>query len=252
MNRRASFWQGMFRNIINIAITQNVDDPVARWLNQNPSTNPGQRAQFPDSVRQLLLANSAVVHALSRGNGETWIGQNRRITEGDTPPFPGVRAGYDQTMSFYQRGGVGPFSIEAAFLMATQAAGVNFRAVARAYRTNYPAGWWMGVMNNGPDGRLCLQESDNQGVPTRTYGRFESGAGPTQHDPRASVYMAFDLEPTLSATNPNHNVFVFVVHAIDANSVVGATEAQLRAVNVGTSSNWYTPANASPQNIPKL
>ncbi|KAG9074878.1 hypothetical protein FRC06_010409, partial [Ceratobasidium sp. 370] len=76
---------------------------------------------------------------------------------------------------------------------------------------------------------------------------FESGAGSTQHDPRAGVYMAFDLDPTLSATDNNHNVFVFVVHAIDANSVVGATEQQLRAVNVGTSTNWYTPANASPE-----
>ncbi|KAG9074421.1 hypothetical protein FRC06_010711, partial [Ceratobasidium sp. 370] len=111
---------GMFRNIINTAITQNVDDPVARWLNQNPSTTPGQRAQFPDSVRQLLLANSAVVHALSRGNGQTWIGQNTQITGGEIAPFPGVRAGYDQNMGFYQRGGAGPLSIEAAFIMATQ------------------------------------------------------------------------------------------------------------------------------------
>ncbi|KAG9119489.1 hypothetical protein FRC07_005467, partial [Ceratobasidium sp. 392] len=234
---------GMFRNIINTAITQNVDDPVARWLNQNPSTTAGQRAQFPDSVRQLLLANSAVVHDVNRGNGQTWIGQDTRFTPGGlTAPFNGTRAGYDQGMTFYQRGNAGPFSLEAAFLMATQLAGINFRAVARSYQTN-PAGWWMGAINTGPNTRGCLQEHDTAGVATRTYGRFESAPGSAEHDARAGVYMAFDLDPSLSNDDPNHNVFVFVVHALDANSVVGSTDAQLRAVNVGNSNNWYPAAS---------
>ncbi|KAG9088848.1 hypothetical protein FS749_001824 [Ceratobasidium sp. UAMH 11750] len=132
---------GIFRQILHTAVSQNVDDPVARWLNQNVPTTDGGRARWPDSVRQLLLANSRVVHNLDRGYVETWVGQNRPFSgEGDTPPYPGVRAGYDQTMRFYQRGNAGPFSLEAAFIMATQVAGVNFRAVARAYNSN-PAGW---------------------------------------------------------------------------------------------------------------
>ncbi|KAG8695890.1 hypothetical protein FRC09_008867, partial [Ceratobasidium sp. 395] len=233
----------MFRNIINVAMTQNVDDPVARWLNTNPSTTEGQRAQFPDSVRQLLLDNSARVHDLSRGNGVTWIGQNQRFTPGGlTAPFAGTVAGYDQRMTFYQRGNAGPFSLEAAFLMATQLAGINFRAVARSYQNN-PAGWWMGVMTIGQTARECLQEHDTADVPTRTYGRFESNPGSTEHDPRAGTYMAFDLDPDLPNDDPNHNVFVFVVHALDANSVVGSTDPQLRAVNVGNSNNWYRAAN---------
>ncbi|KAG8709232.1 hypothetical protein FRC08_018453 [Ceratobasidium sp. 394] len=161
---------GMFRNIINTAMT-NVDDPVARWLNQNVPTTPGQRAQFPDSVRQLLLRNSGYVHDLSRGNGITWVGQNRQVTGKVTAPFPNVQVGYDQGMGFFQRGNAGPFSVEAAFLMATQLAGINFRAVARAYQTN-PAGWWMGVLTPGLRDRQCLQELDPDGVQIRTYGRI--------------------------------------------------------------------------------
>ncbi|QRV91838.1 papain cysteine protease family protein [Ceratobasidium sp. AG-Ba] len=246
---------GIFRQIINLAVTQNVDDPlivndlgspVSRWLSQNAPAqgNAGQFARFPDSVRQLLTANSAVVHDLSRGNGDTWIGRSRSITGGETAPYAGVRAGYDQNMNFYQRGGMGPFSLEAAFIMATQLAGVNFRAVARSYQSN-PAGWWMGVLTNGVTSNECLSEEDSEGTPVRTYGRFQSGSGggTSQHDPRAGVYMAFDLDPDLSADDANHNVFVFVVHTLDANSVVATNEAQLRAVNVGTATNWYTPSN---------
>ncbi|KAG9088849.1 hypothetical protein FS749_001825 [Ceratobasidium sp. UAMH 11750] len=57
--------------------------------------------------------------------------------------------------------------------------------------------------------------------------------------------MAFDLDPTLEDEDPNHNVFVFVVHAIDANSVVEAIDTQLRAVNVGNTNNWYNLASVS-------
>ncbi|KAG8715183.1 hypothetical protein FRC08_010888 [Ceratobasidium sp. 394] len=235
---------GIFRQIIHIAVSQNVDDPVGRWLNQSIPTMDGGRARWPDSVRNLLLANSRVVHNFNRGNGETWIGQNTPIAGGETAPYPGVRAGYDQTMRFYQRGNAGPFSIEAAFLMATQAAGVNFRAVARAYNSN-PAGWWFGSLGAGPTANLCLQERDTMGRAVRTYGRFESVAGSTQHDPRAGVYMAFDLDPGLAEADANHNIFLFVVHALDANSVVTATEPQLRAVNVGDENRWYTLATGS-------
>ncbi|KAG8701195.1 hypothetical protein FRC08_004233 [Ceratobasidium sp. 394] len=235
---------GIFRQILHTAVSQNVDDPVARWLNQNVPTTDGGRARWPDSVRQLLLANSRVVHNLDRGYVETWVGQNRPFSgEGDTPPYPGVRAGYDQTMRFYQRGNAGPFSLEAAFIMATQVAGVNFRAVARAYNSN-PAGWF-GALGTAVTSRECLQERDSEGVEVRTYGRFESSGGSNQHDPRAGVYMAFDLDPTLEDDDPNHNVFVFVVHAIDANSVVEATDTQLRAVNVGNTNNWYNLASGS-------
>ncbi|KAG8705978.1 hypothetical protein FRC08_001338 [Ceratobasidium sp. 394] len=235
---------GIFRQIIHTAVSQNVDDPVGRWLNQSIPTTDGGRARWPDSVRNLLLANSRVVHNINRGFVETWLGQNTHITGSDTAPYPGVRAGYEQTMRFYQRGNAGPFSIEAAFLMATQAAGVNFRAVARAYNSN-PAGWWFGALGTGVTSRICLQERDSAGAEVRTYGRFESTAGSTQHDPRAGVYMAFDLDPTLADDDPNHNVFLFVVHTLDANSVVTATDAQLRAVNVGDENNWYTLATGS-------
>ncbi|KAG8734956.1 hypothetical protein FRC10_011159 [Ceratobasidium sp. 414] len=220
------------------------DAPYLRNL-PLPQWRPTEIAyRWPDSVRQLLLTNSAVVHNLNRGYVDTWLGQNRQITGGETAPYAGVRAGYDQSMRFYQRGNAGPFSLEAAFIMATQVAGVNFRAVARSYNSN-PAGWWFGALGAGPTARLCLQERDSTGGEIRTYGRFESTGGSTQHDPRAGVYMAFDLDPTLSDDDPNHNVFVFVVHALDANSVVSATQAQFRAVNVGTPNNWYGLATGS-------
>ncbi|KAG9100910.1 hypothetical protein FS749_011855 [Ceratobasidium sp. UAMH 11750] len=158
-------------------------------------------------------------------------------TGGETAPYPGVRTGYDQTMRFYQRGNAGPFSIEAAFLMVTQVAGVNFRAVARAYNSN-PAGWWFGVLGTGVTSHICLQERDTQ-APKFVHMdvSFESTAGSTQHDPRAGVYMAFLYDQDTAYR---------VVHALDANSVVTATDTQLRAVNVGDENNWYTLATGSP------
>lgn len=234
----------VFRNLFNLG-RNNVDDPVRQFLVNSPANSAAATAQFPQTVRAMLTTNSAAVHAQSRGT-DIWIGTNRAIGSngGVTTPFQGLQAGYDSRLTYWQRGNAGPFSLEAAFILATQLAGVNFRNLARAAERpatgRHGDPWWIGVLTTARVNPQCLNEETASGVPTRRFGRYMPSDGTAQHDTDAGVYMAFDLDPNLPEDSPNRNVFVFVVHAIDRNSVVRVPNEQyLRDINLST----YTPGN---------
>ncbi|KAG8720993.1 hypothetical protein FRC08_016463 [Ceratobasidium sp. 394] len=163
---------------------------------QVPTGQPIQTAQYPDTVRNLITTNSARIH--TGGLGKTWIGMNKVFPDKYTPPYPNIQVGYDTRMTMWQSGGAGPFSVEAAFIIATQVAGVNFKAVAKAIQQSGKIEtWWTGVLMPGRNVR-AFQCFNEQAIASgeRLYGN-----------------------PMAKPDANDHNVFVMIIHAMDANSV---------------------------------
>ncbi|QRV94409.1 hypothetical protein RhiJN_22427 [Ceratobasidium sp. AG-Ba] len=236
----------VWRAILTIAMDQNSDDPVSRYITTQVPTQgvgPAAIAQYPESVRNLIMTNSPKVH--SGGTlGRTWIGWNVSITGGETPPFAGIQVGYDNRMTSWQRGAAGPFSVEAAFIIATQVAGVNYRAVARAIQQGGQIDtWWSGILIPGQKVQAlqCLNENAIASG-ERLYGKYQLSGANGQHDPRAGMYIAFDLDPMLKPDDERHNVFIFTIHALDGYSVYQiAKDSSLRDVQL----TRYTPSQGS-------
>ncbi|KAG9108525.1 hypothetical protein FRC07_008435, partial [Ceratobasidium sp. 392] len=212
----------VWRAILTVAMEQGVDDPVARYLDTQVPVTGGavQTAQYPDSVRNLIKSNSKKIH--TGGIGKTWIGMKTKFNPGgNTNAFAGVQVGFDQRVKSKQGGASGPFSLEAAFIVASQLAGVNFKAVASTIRQSEKIDtWWSGVLMPGKKGTQaseCFNE-DAAASGARLYGRYKLSGSSGQHDTDAGVYVAFDLDPMAKPDAEDHNVFVFVTHAIDAHA----------------------------------
>jgi hypothetical protein len=83
-------------------------------------------AMWPKQLRELLLQNEELIVTSKKD----WVGRTKN-TDGKYAPFPGVKvmdAG-KSSLKYYQTGAVGPMCIEAAFLLATQLAGINWAAL---------------------------------------------------------------------------------------------------------------------------
>ncbi|QRV96538.1 hypothetical protein RhiJN_24556 [Ceratobasidium sp. AG-Ba] len=244
-----------------------IRDPVVHYLGEpitlvgdiRPSLDPDRQssheaaavAHYPKSVRDLITSNSQIVHDdITRSR--TWIGENVDFGTNInyTPAFAHIKVGLSNRVKTEQGGGSGPFSIEAAFILGTQLAGINFRNVAKRIRDSgrYDE-WWIGVLMPGDksDGvRELHDENTAQEEPWLSqapwkYGKCLRSDGNSQHDQNAGIYIAFvfkDLDPTPETDSSDicddcQNVFVFIVHAIDAFSVIKVDEdSSLRNVDI--------------------
>lgn len=82
-------------------------------------------ALFPAEVRKLLIDNEKII-----ANPERvlpWVGHPSN--EGSPEPFEGIRIMSGLDMRFGQECPIGPLSIEASFILATQLAGINWKTL---------------------------------------------------------------------------------------------------------------------------
>jgi hypothetical protein len=98
------------------------DKPVATYLD---SLGDYQKdAMWPKELRELLRQNEDLIVTSKR----EWVG---RQTQARYTPFPGVKvidAG-ESGLKYYQTGAIGPMCMEAAFILATQLAGINWKTL---------------------------------------------------------------------------------------------------------------------------
>ncbi|KAF9455398.1 hypothetical protein BDZ94DRAFT_1242275 [Collybia nuda] len=201
--------------------------------------------QWPQAVRNLLIANQAVIQPAGQSDSDPNI-----PTVGELPQRreQGVQVGLNsntQIGQWYQTGNSGPYGLEAAFLLSAQLAGINWRYVwTRGIGSDVIQPWWTGVskvlwllFGEGPKtARLMLKstplhfltlvtisglnEDGSQGTPRRIGIQQVVTTEATDAHGRAGVYFALDLDPDLADDDPNHNVFLFVLHTMDRSSVI--------------------------------
>ncbi|EJD48700.1 hypothetical protein AURDEDRAFT_162155 [Auricularia subglabra TFB-10046 SS5] len=240
----------LYRSLVTIALAiannpaeidrRPVREYLRRQIDQGDATAP---AYFPPQIRQLLTDNEDAIV----GSSADWVGRNVNIAgQRDVPPFPGVQVAYGRSTSFYQRGSIGPVSMEVAFILATQVAGVNWQTIAqRAVRTRV-ATWSVGGLLPAnrrfatDDEGTCISTSNARGTSERTAALVlrQHGASP-EGDGDVGFYIAIDLDPDMSIEDPAHNVFLFVVHTSDPHSRINIPNPEvLRAMTF----TQYTPA----------
>ncbi|KAF8884504.1 hypothetical protein BD779DRAFT_778576 [Infundibulicybe gibba] len=196
-------------------------------------------ALFPATIKDLLIAMKPESLRDAR------IGSGVVLQDNYCHPLSEFQVAWSGPgIGYYQRGAAGPFSIEAALILATQLAGINLNGIDRSeLRRNIP--WcWLGAMTVATGTR-------NSG--TRLYLRPPTGYPfgynyrPTSLKPAgdadAGFYLAFEVDFDLRARgDKDRNVFVFAVHAIDEHSRVEVkNRMKLRQLTYTT----YAPPTAT-------
>ncbi|PPR06458.1 hypothetical protein CVT24_002619 [Panaeolus cyanescens] len=191
---------------------------------------------FPTFIRTLLTNNEAAIHASTL----TWAG-----ARSSTDPFPGVNSAHagvrglnsapGNRLGYYQGGAMGPFSLEAAFILATQMAGINFNTLrTTAAAANRPVFWVNGIIPRVPGGdflTMCLPQyrEGHEFSTTPSHSRragFLHESGSATGDPRAGIYFVIDVDGVANVnTNPDRNVFVFAMHTMDPHSRINVPNA---------------------------
>ncbi|KAF9455399.1 hypothetical protein BDZ94DRAFT_1327584 [Collybia nuda] len=211
-------------------------NPVEHYLSTVVGTNSGayMQEQWPQAVRNLLIANQAVIQPAGQSDSDpnipTWDGRRADTSSRNYfPTHPGVQVGLNsntQIGQWYQTGNSGPYGLEAAFLLSAQLAGINWRYVwTRGIGSDVIQPWWTGAIirrraqNGQADAEVeCimddgLNEDGSQGTPRRIGIQQVVTTEATDAHGRAGVYFALDLDPDLADDDPNHNVFLFVSYS---------------------------------------
>ncbi|KAK7042978.1 hypothetical protein VNI00_008715 [Paramarasmius palmivorus] len=214
----------VFRNLLNAAGNSNT--PVADWLGRQPTSSSDnlERAAMPQALRDLFIANEQAIN-----NGDLpWAGRDSRRTA-----YPGVNAlhGGGSNLGYYQGGAIGPFPMEGAFVMATQLAGINWREMAQR-NLRRPVFWLNAIVPRPPGDQgvpQCLRQyaDGHEFDPQRSrIMGFMLRDGEAAGGPREGFYVVIDVDGEQDVnTNPDRNVFVFVVHTIDPHSRINVPNA---------------------------
>lgn len=128
-------------------------------------------ALFPTDVKNLLLANEkAIVNS-----GKNWVGYPASSRPSQYTPFDGVKVTHAGTASgaaFKQTNPVGPMSLDATFILATQLAGINWKTVrAQIGSSQLQAGvYWAGAITPEKKDDQLIREKRKAPLVERTMG----------------------------------------------------------------------------------
>ncbi|KAI0779104.1 hypothetical protein BC629DRAFT_589661 [Irpex lacteus] len=171
-------------------------------------------ALFPSDVKILLENNERAIV-----NSETsWVGN--LTSRAPYKPFDGVRVTTSRDALYAQKGPVGPMSLEASFILATQLAGINWKTL----RTNLNNDalitgvyWVSGIIPDTSLDELIYERRGKKN--TRTLGYLSRRGAPTDGSPDAGFYIMLDIDPQVNGhVDHNKNVFVYASHVMDQHS----------------------------------
>ncbi|KAI0703498.1 hypothetical protein BC835DRAFT_1303239 [Cytidiella melzeri] len=218
-------------------------------------------ALFPADVQKLLVDNEKVIVA----SKQEWVGFPANATRPKQyAPFPGVKVSYAAGSSgaaFKQTGAVGPMSLEASFILATQLAGINWKKLlSKIGKDEVQAGvYWAGaIIPENKNDQVIKERRQSYPTAERNMG-WLSRVATSQNtgSPDAGFYLVLDIDPKVNGFDPkiNKNVFVFAAHpyltaemaVIDPHSRVYVKDTdQLQKLVYATP---YAPATTTPPQI---
>ncbi|KAI0690359.1 hypothetical protein BC835DRAFT_187824 [Cytidiella melzeri] len=229
--------------------TLTVDKPVASFLDSfGKGTDALTKAMWPQKLQDLLRSNEQVIV----NSKKDWVGRLTKPAKTKFDPFPGVKvvdAG-SSGIKYYQTGAIGPMCIEAAFILATQLAGINWKTLrTRIKGKNVEAGvyWDSAILVQGK-GDDYIEESREDGG-SRVLGYLSRppitlNSGPSG-SPDAGFSLVLDIDPDLG---DDRNVFVFAGHLIDSHSrVYVSDQTKLQSLQY---SDAYEPGKKTPPGGP--
>ncbi|KAI0703471.1 hypothetical protein BC835DRAFT_1027897 [Cytidiella melzeri] len=213
--------------------TLTADKPVAAFLGSLDNTDKLTKAMWPEQLQKLLQHNEEVICTSERN----WVGFLQETPTPKFKPFPGVNVvnATPSNIRYYQTGAIGPVCIEAAFILATQLAGINWKTLRTKCDT-------VDHSENGVYWNNAILTKKANNIVKEAHRTYErnlgclSNPGGTKHGPNGSVsagfVLAFDVDPDLPPDlAERRNVFLFVGHVIDPESRLHVPdEAKLRSM----------------------
>ncbi|KAI0703437.1 hypothetical protein BC835DRAFT_1024916 [Cytidiella melzeri] len=179
--------------------------------------NSLSKAMFPSDVRILLERNEAEIVKAK----QPWVGNP--VARKPFQPHTKVKVIHGKDVQFAQTGPVGPMSLEASFILATQLAGINWKTLNSqldkdAKETGFY--WVSGIIPEKDKNRdELILEKRGRGVRERTLGYLSRRGAPTTGSPDAGFYIMLDIDPKVNGyTNKDKKVFVFASHVMDQHS----------------------------------
>ncbi|KAI0682120.1 hypothetical protein BC835DRAFT_950666 [Cytidiella melzeri] len=225
---------------------------VAEFLKGLPS-DPLTTALFPPDIKKLLVDNEKVIVA----SKQEWVGTPASATRPKQyTPFSGIKVSYAAGKSgaaFKQTGAVGPMSLEASFILATQLAGINWKKLlSKIGKGEVQTGvYWTGaILPENKNDQVIKERRLSYPTAERNMGWLSRLAtSQATGSPDAGFYLVLDIDPKVNGFDPkiNKNVFVFAAHLIDPHSRVYVKDTeQLRNLAYATP---YAPAAKTPPQI---
>lgn len=156
-------------------------------------------ALFPSDVKILLENNERTIV-----NSKTsWVGN--LTSRAPYKPFDGVRVTSSRDALYAQKGPVGPMSLEASFILATQLAGINWQTLRTSLNNDAlitGVYWVSGIIPDNSLDELIYERRGKKN--TRTLGYLSRRGAPTDGSPDAGFYITvssvssskFDLDVT--------------------------------------------------------
>ncbi|KAI0690358.1 hypothetical protein BC835DRAFT_187804 [Cytidiella melzeri] len=180
------------------------------------------RMLFPAQIRHLLVENERVIVA----SQQNWVGTPTNATRPNQyAPFPRVKVTHASARigaSFAQTGAVGPMSLEASFILATQLAGINWKTLTSALMRRTGAFWTGAIIpQNGSSETIMENRTYSHGLRRMGWVSKIANVSANSGHPDVGFYLVLDIDPRIDGRyDPNKNVFVFAAHLIDPHSRV--------------------------------
>ncbi|KAE8243541.1 hypothetical protein A4X06_0g6247 [Tilletia controversa] len=223
-------WAEITQRLLNAYRRFVIDAGVLPSIPANPAAGSAAARLIPPSLRSIIAANAGQITG-----SQTW--PYRGVFAGTPTAYANIQIAQAANVGFFQSGGVGPTSLEGAFILALQVAGVNFGAVRSALqaaqRQGNAGGDYTSSMLSGNIGNqfsMCIPAFLRSTGTERTMGQYSCNtADSPRRVPQNGVYFTLDLDPDL-AYDPNRNILIFAVHTTDP-------EARIRLTNNNAAMN---------------
>ncbi|CAD6884137.1 unnamed protein product [Tilletia controversa] len=223
-------WAEITQRLLNAYRRFVIDAGVLPSIPANPAAGSTAARLIPPSLRSIIAANAGQITG-----SQTW--PYRGVFAGTPTAYANIQIAQAANVGFFQSGGVGPTSLEGAFILALQVAGVNFGAVRSALqaaqRQGNAGGDYTSSMLSGNIGNqfsMCIPAFLRSTGTERTMGQYSCNtADSPRRVPQNGVYFTLDLDPDL-AYDPNRNILIFAVHTTDP-------EARIRLTNNNAAMN---------------
>jgi hypothetical protein len=172
---------------------------VTEYLN-GLDKNDLSEALFPEEVKKLLRENEdKIVNQPKKRKALPWVGHPSH--QGPIAQFEGIQITSGKDMKFGQECPVGPLSIEASFILATQLAGINWQTLNSHISQNAKLNgvYWMNAIiphdrqdSHIVERRIISEQKDisrNFGYLSRRATSFDSNRDPVTGSPDAGFLL---------------------------------------------------------------
>ncbi|KAI0084043.1 hypothetical protein BDY19DRAFT_559999 [Irpex rosettiformis] len=188
---------------------------VTEYIN-SIGTDALSTALFPQAIRTLLKNNEQAIVNVKKPL--PWVGNPQ--SKAPYSPFSGVRVTSANDARFKQDCPVGPLSIEASFILATQLAGINWKTLNAQLTDDvkHAGVYWINAIIPYDNKDNVIEELRGPPYQKRNLGYLSRRGDPVTGSPDGGFSLVLDIDPSINGFKQPKNLFTFAVHIMNPHS----------------------------------